>query len=240
MASGEQLEEKGVDVVNVRGSAGPPAPPEEQKDGREPNTVPTTEGSQPPANEQGRVESLEQWRDRMRNDEEWKNPSPPQKVLLGLVPMNEQTVREERSQYGNLPIHIAAYWQAPTEVSLKLLELYPESAREKTNNGWLPIHHAARYQVPAEVVLKLLEVYPESVGEKLEDGYLPIHIAAQHKAPAKVSLKLLELYPESSREKNNKGRLPIHHAARYQAPTEVSLKLLELYPESAREKNNYG
>ena len=99
----------------------------------------------------------------------------------------------------------------PAEVSLKLLEVFPEGAREMDGEGHLPIHIAALYNAPAEVSLKLLEHFPEGAREKDGEGRLPIHFTSENNAPAEVSLKLLELFPGGAREKQGEyGSLPIH------------------------------
>ena len=147
-------------------------------------------------------------------------------------------VREKGSQ-GYLPIHFATSYAyaMPAEVTLKLLEVYPESASETVGNGFtLPIHFACVNKAPLEVIVKLLELYPEGAQAKTKSGFLPIHYAVRFQQSPEVILKLLELYPEGARALDGDGKHPIVWASNplTEAPYEVLEKLEELYPRQQR------
>ncbi|XRB25105.1 hypothetical protein RI054_42g149630 [Pseudoscourfieldia marina] len=158
------------------------------------------------------------------------------------TPEGKEEVKENvlKDHFGVLPLHWAAYSQAPSDVIELILHAYPEGARQPTNNGVLPLHIAAYYQAPSEVVQKLLHAYPEGAGKPVNGGYLPLHIAAYYQAPSEVVQKLLHAYPDGAGKPTNRGSLPLHLAAEKQAPSEVVQMILDAYPDGAGKTDNNG
>ena len=65
----------------------------------------------------------------------------------------------------------------PPEMTLKLIEKWPELARVKDSAGNLPVHIACMNQRPTEVTLRLVELWPQAVKERDSEGRLLIELA---------------------------------------------------------------
>ena len=76
---------------------------------------------------------------------------------------------------GSLPLHIAAYHQAPLDIVQLLLHAHPQAAYTADNDGWLPLHYATLSSTPAsvEVVAALLAEHAEAALLYTNDGRLP-------------------------------------------------------------------
>ena len=48
----------------------------------------------------------------------------------------------------------------------KLLELYPEAAKEKNSDQKVPLHHAAARDAPEAAVRALIRAYPDALKEE--------------------------------------------------------------------------
>ena len=145
-----------------------------------------------------------------------------------------------KTNYGDLPLHLAASFNDSVEVISKLLDAYPDGAQVKDNDGGLPLHYAAENNASVEVISKLLDAYPDGAQVKDNDNYLPLHRAAANNASVEVIRKLLDAYPDGAHVKNNDGDLPLHWAAENNASVEVISKLLDAYRDGAQVKNNDG
>ena len=78
---------------------------------------------------------------------------------MKLVEVWPDCIKE--SVEGFLPIHLACQNEAPAEVTIKLVEMWLESIKEKAKNGRLPIHFAVQGAAAASVSVKLIELWPE-------------------------------------------------------------------------------
>ena len=78
---------------------------------------------------------------------------------------------------GNLPLHSAASFRAPKEVTEALLDAYPEAASLTNNYGNLALHFTAWKKGPLDVEELLLKVFPEGrcIGSSMnEEGWMGI------------------------------------------------------------------
>lgn len=73
---------------------------------------------------------------------------------------HEAWVKNDR---GNLPLHSAASFRAPKEVTEALLKVYPEAASLTNNYGNLALHFTAWKKGPLDVEKLLLEIFPEGM-----------------------------------------------------------------------------
>jgi len=135
-----------------------------------------------------------------------------------------------------LPLHLACQYNA-TDIALKLLEMYPKSAKVQLQGGVLPLHLACQYNA-TDIALKLLEMYPKGAQVQLQGGVLPLHLACHYNA-TDIALKLLEMYPKGAQVQLQGRVLPLHLACQYNA-TDIALKLLEVHPEGAKVRMKYG
>jgi predicted AAA+ superfamily ATPase len=93
------------------------------------------------------------------------------------------------NNYGNLPLHFAAWKKGPLDVEKLLLKVFPEGAAQKNNHGNLPLHYAAHYNAPLEVVEALYNAYPEGATMKNNDNNTPLDLAiADGASPNVVAL----------------------------------------------------
>jgi len=119
---------------------------------------------------------------------------------------HEARVKNDR---GNLPLHSAASFRCPIEVTEALLESYPEGASLTNNYGNLALHFAAWKKGPLESEKLLLSVFPEGAAQKNNHGNLPLHYAAHYNAPLEVVEALYNAYPEAAHQKNNDSNTPL-------------------------------
>lgn len=119
---------------------------------------------------------------------------------------HEARIKNDR---GNLPLHTAASFRAPIEVTEALLESYPEAASITNNYGNLALHFTAWKKGPLDVERLLLKVFPEGAAQKNNHGNLPLHYAAHYNAPLEVVEALYAAYPEGAHQKNNDANTPL-------------------------------
>jgi len=119
---------------------------------------------------------------------------------------HEATIKNDR---GNLPLHTAASFRAPMEVTEALLEAFPEAAGMTNNYGNLALHFTAWKKGPLDVERLLLKVFPEGAAQKNNHGNLPLHYAAHYNAPLEVVEALYNAYPEGALQKNNDSNTPL-------------------------------
>jgi hypothetical protein len=119
---------------------------------------------------------------------------------------HEAKIKNDR---GNLPLHSAASFRAPLEVSETLLEAFPEAASMTNNYGNLPLHFTAWKKGPLDVMKVLLKVYPEGAASKNNHGNLPLHYAAHYNAPLPIVEALYKAFPDGALQKNNDNNTPL-------------------------------
>ena len=74
---------------------------------------------------------------------------------------------KERDDSSMLPLLIAVREQAPGAVVEKLLELYPEAAKEKNSDQKLALHHAAVRKNTSEAAMRaLIKAYPDALSRR--------------------------------------------------------------------------
>jgi len=119
---------------------------------------------------------------------------------------HEARIKNDR---GNLPLHTAASFRAPIEVTEALLEAYPDAASITNNYGNLALHFTAWKKGPLDVERLLLQVFPDGAAQKNNHGNLPLHYAAHYNAPLEVVEALYAAYPEGAHQKNNDSNTPL-------------------------------
>ena len=90
----------------------------------------------------------------------------------------------QKDVYGNLPLHAAIGFQAPEEISLAILNSYPDAAKTHGTDYWLPLHVAAMYGCSSTVCEQLIRAYPQALddeGEPNIKGRTPRHFSARFK-----------------------------------------------------------
>eukprot|EP00592_Proboscia_alata_P006464 CAMPEP_0194356456 /NCGR_PEP_ID=MMETSP0174-20130528/4106_1 /TAXON_ID=216777 /ORGANISM="Proboscia alata, Strain PI-D3" /LENGTH=718 /DNA_ID=CAMNT_0039126057 /DNA_START=77 /DNA_END=2233 /DNA_ORIENTATION=+ len=119
---------------------------------------------------------------------------------------HEAQIKNDR---GNLPLHSAASFRSPLEVTEALLEAYPEAASLTNNYGNLALHFTAWKKGPLDVERLLLKIFPKGAAQKNNHGNLPLHYAAHYNAPLEVVEALYNAYPEGAYQKNNDSNTPL-------------------------------
>ena len=100
--------------------------------------------------------------------------------LIRLVRGPEGPARaSERTGYGSLALHKAAFYRAPVEVVRALLYVNPQGAQATDSGGCLALHWAAWDGASVEVVRALLDAYPQGAQVTDNDGDLALHLAAR-------------------------------------------------------------
>mmetsp|Transcript_13092 Transcript_13092/g.28398 ORF Transcript_13092/g.28398 Transcript_13092/m.28398 type:complete len:154 (-) Transcript_13092:184-645(-) len=106
------------------------------------------------------------------------------RVKSMLASTEGKKMSAQKDVYGNLPIHAAIGYQAPEDVSLALIEAYPEAAGVHGTDYWLPLHVAAMYGCSPAVMEALIRAYPQGLddeGEPNIKGRTPRHFSARFK-----------------------------------------------------------
>ena len=78
-----------------------------------------------------------------------------------------------KEDWSQLPIHAAISYSAPAVVIQKLVEMYPQSVKERDGEGMLPIHLAFGFGSNDNILGFLLRSWPASVNEVGPRGRLP-------------------------------------------------------------------
>uniref|UniRef100_A0A7S4QXR4 AAA+ ATPase domain-containing protein n=2 Tax=Ditylum brightwellii TaxID=49249 RepID=A0A7S4QXR4_9STRA len=144
-----------------------------------------------------------------------------------------------KNDRGNLPLHSAASFRSPIEVTEALLESYPEAASLTNNYGNLALHFTAWKKGPLDVEKLLLKIYPEGAAQKNNHGNLPLHYAAHYNAPLEVVEALYNAYPDAANQKNNDSNTPLDLAiADGASPNVVALLQGKSVPPSDDEMYN--
>lgn len=72
-----------------------------------------------------------------------------------------------RDEYQNTPLHVAIGYQAPEEIQLYILQLYPTACQiYETEDGWIPLHIAAMWGCPTTVMEALILTNPDGLDQK--------------------------------------------------------------------------
>jgi ankyrin repeat protein len=182
----------------------------------------------------------------MDNDE-------PVDVIREIVDDSPELLRR-RDDDGYLPIHYASSQIRTNGLAyvLCLLEMWPESARERTDSvsGFLPAHLICMDPgnengddgSVLDMVRAVVMAYPHALEERDNDGNLPLHLAFHTWPPPHcVTSFLVEMHPLAVQARNDYGDVPFHEAVYCYAPTIPDLRLLfEQWPDCVRQRDNRG
>ena len=96
------------------------------------------------------------------------------------------------SIHTTLPLHVAAWAEAPVEVVQLLANAYPRALKVADDEGHTPLHCACEAGATLEVVLFLALKRPASLRERNDAGYLPLHLCAIHCSLAVTRVAMAE------------------------------------------------
>mmetsp|Transcript_14207 Transcript_14207/g.18943 ORF Transcript_14207/g.18943 Transcript_14207/m.18943 type:complete len:471 (+) Transcript_14207:23-1435(+) len=89
---------------------------------------------------------------------------------------------------GQLPLHIAIAYRAPTDVIMKIFTTKSDAVVVRMHHGYLPLHFAAKFGCAYPVLDRLLESNILAVKEKTANDYggeTPLHLVFADDAPEK-------------------------------------------------------
>ena len=156
-----------------------------------------------------------------------------------------------RDMRGYLPLHVVCEafksGGGSVDVVKYLIELYPESVKERTEYGNLPLHAACWGGAPLQVVKYLYEQTPESVVRDNTFGTSsPLRQACCGRgvSPVEVIRFLVEKWPESVKDASgdwqNPNYFPLHLACERGAQYGDIPYLVEQWPEAVRLPDKMG
>ena len=165
------------------------------------------------------------------------------KLLLERYP---ESVRHTATDYGDLPIHLAASKQS-LEFCRLLIEAFPGSERVSNGVDSLPFHEACALNAVATTKY-LYQLYPDSINVADNNGWHPIHyviLGIKHRknnpeAAIKMVQFLLDCNPDVVLQKRQ-DKLPLHWVCKYATngntpKLNAYLKILQIlydaYPEA--------
>jgi len=106
----------------------------------------------------------------------------------------------KESCHGGLPLHIAIQLNAPDNIILDMIRIYPAAVTRKDRNGDLPLHTCVKYGSSEAVVTALLLEYPDAFQQRtvcrVEGRVLTVRDLAQHNP--KVSRSVREIFDKPS------------------------------------------
>ena len=156
-----------------------------------------------------------------------RGPDSPQRARA-LIRDHDVDVRE-KNEKGRTALHLALgarieksllkwnvykedMWPDDTPISIELihvlLEVYPDSVKEKNRHGFLPLHIVCEKNAPIDVIKLLIDVYPDGVKEKNINDSLPLHISCEENASIDVIKLLYDKYKEGASISDSFGKAP--------------------------------
>ncbi len=156
-------------------------------------------------------------------------------LILRIAPLAASQLSED----GKLPIHFAAWHQAPLGVIKALVRAYPDGLKIKEKKYEnLPLHYASQYQCEVRAACFILTAYSDAALIRNKKGRLPIHLAARHKADDLFVNALLKYHPFSTGIPDSTGRLPIDYALEYDAKASVVSQLMGIFKTRKPQQNS--
>lgn len=142
---------------------------------------------------------------------------------------------------GDLPVHMSIKYHLPKEMTLELLDHFPDSIDIPDKQGNTLLHMILRYAGHDWLIEELVRRRPSLLLIRNNKGDLPLHRACLfHSSPSVLKL-LVDKYPKTLFERDAQGNLPIHlyyMQCRGGRPTEHMMHFfLEPYPASIGMKN---
>ncbi|XP_055999998.1 uncharacterized protein LOC130048032 [Ostrea edulis] len=153
--------------------------------------------------------------------------------ILQLLADNEVDVKHKNNDGWNL-LHAACVY-ANLEMSLYIIQAYPDLLHSVDNDGWNAALHVARGGNVK--ILQLLADNEVDVKHKSNDGWNILHAACFH-ANLEMSHYIIHTYPDLLHSVDNIGWNAALHAARG-----GNVKILQLLADNevdVKHKNNYG
>jgi ankyrin repeat protein len=85
-------------------------------------------------------------------------------------------------EYGNTPLHASVGFLAPDDVTLQLIDIYPDAVQAHGTEDWLPLHVAAMWGSSSKIIQRLIRLHPcglDDRGSGGSKGRTPRHFAAR-------------------------------------------------------------
>jgi ankyrin repeat protein len=130
-------------------------------------------------------------------------------------------IAKRPGEWGKYLLHFACSNQAPVDVVIVLLDVYPKALQKKStwrNGGWLPIHCAAACDAPPKVMEALIHANNKCTMSTDDKGRLPLHLACCHQASTDLVVMLIRAHSHGPREDDLEGKLPVHLALECLSP----------------------
>lgn len=150
--------------------------------------------------------------------------------LIQYLVDNHRGMVKAKDIFGRYPLHLACDGEAPEEVMMLLLKVYPEAVMQKTcTMEIISLHIACNRTLKFEVIKALIDfdVKKESVAHRSIIGRLPLHMAVEEKMETKVIELLLEKGDKEDIRTPFAGMIPLHLACLNQSKEEIVMLLLE-------------
>lgn len=92
---------------------------------------------------------------------------------------------QDVDQYGNTPLHAALGYQAPDDILMQLLHIYPAATKVHGTEDWTPLHVASMWGCSTVVLTALITAHPHALDDAGQGGLkgrTPRHF--RHRFPA--------------------------------------------------------
>jgi ankyrin repeat protein len=142
------------------------------------------------------IDDVQEWLDNNKDDEDllkqaanYKNENtnmtplhylvwrkPPSDLVERLLQLAPETIKVQDKYGGNLPLHVALYYEASSDVIKMILPAYPQAAEVQKHNGNLPLHLALLCNASNDVIKMLVDAFPGSTTIKNNNGMVPLDL----------------------------------------------------------------
>jgi len=165
------------------------------------------------------------------------------KEVKSIINKYPQLCRE-RDKYCALPLHYAAFYEAPLQVVELLVACYPEARVAQDDEGDTPLHKVFKKELDTTdpEVDKLL-ISPEAARIRNCFGELPLHCYfGSDPSNLQVLQMLVQAFPDSIRALDNHNNTPLHHVSErmWNDDMQILRFILESYPGAAKIANSQG
>lgn len=144
------------------------------------------------------------------------------------------------SNEGQYPLQYMCKKQAPEEIIIQIIELYPEAAMHMDDDGGYPLHYACSNNQSEAVALELIRVFPDAAKNKDINGWYPLHFACSCRQSETVVQELIRVFPEAATHADKLyGNYPLHFACQNKPSVSVVQELINAFPEGIKHQNRF-
>ena len=159
---------------------------------------------------------------------------------LKLLKQSPSRARVRRPKDGKNVLQVALLNNAPENVCLKILEVYPEGAKHQCKiSKSLPIHDLCTQRTSSiQVVEALIKTFPSALSHVNKNDEIPLHTGIKNNLPVEMIKVLVQHDMKSLRHVNSKQNNSIHIAVSHAVSFATIQFLIEADPANDHKIND--